>query len=103
MPKFVPKFVMGDSHKGISAGARVRFPQAKRLTCYFHMIDRVKHYRTLLPAANRDVNWKLVKRQIFDMNRAPTAEIFDALAQSVLREWRLESGRNSQTILKSSG
>lgn len=87
LPKLVPKFVMGDGHKGISAAARIRFPQARRLACYFHVIDAVKKYRTLLPAANRDVSWKLVKQQIFDLHRAPSVEIFNAMANSIVREW----------------
>lgn len=88
LPQFVPKYVMGDAHKGISAAARVRFPQAKRLVCYFHMKDRLtKKGKCLLPVGNREVSWARVQKQVFDMHRAPTDEIFNELAKVVLQEW----------------
>lgn len=85
LPKYAPKYLMGDAHRGICRARTTFLPSTSRIQCYYHLKTNVANRRSLLPTPATD--WVVVNQQIWQLHQAPSQRVFDVASELLIREW----------------
>lgn len=95
---YSPKYVMGDAHGAIDKAATAVFPDADRLTCWFHVLHAIKG-QISSKVRNPSLESARILSEISQLQLSPTTEIFNAAATALMEFWRSDQ-RNQANMAK---
>uniref|UniRef100_A0A914WR04 MULE transposase domain-containing protein n=1 Tax=Plectus sambesii TaxID=2011161 RepID=A0A914WR04_9BILA len=86
LPAFVPDAVMSNGDPCITAAIASCFPNAKRLTCYYHMKKQVQ--RKMGPKRVPKDRRKPILEELSSLQLACSDDVFKSATRRLLRRWK---------------
>lgn len=83
-----PRYVLGDAHSGIDAGASVVFPEATRLTCWWHVKKNFRESGHWDKVPNKAAEKIRALKELDQLQLAPSSDVFFSAAGILLEQWR---------------
>lgn len=86
LPPYVPDAIMSDGDASITAAVASSYPNARRLTCYYHCKKQLikRMVGKGIPKDRRQT----VLEDIANLQLAPSYAVFNAAARHLIRRWK---------------